>query len=152
MIWQRENMLAGIIEMMIWILNFKKLFIEVDVRDGRKIPRKAQCRYTRISVSCIFYLKFGNSKTYFLMILCSTFEFDIKVILVTQNHWKYDSFWVKALNSKKGKYFYTDCHKNLISAIILNKIKTNIWRQIQITLFHQKIMAVSDKIFSLLRI
>ena len=63
-----------------------------------------------------------------------------------------DSKSVKALNSKKGKYFNTDCHKNLISAIILNKIKTNIWRQIQNTLFHQKIMAVSDKIFPLLRI
>ena len=59
---------------------------------------------------------------------------------------------IKALNSKKAKYFNTDCNKNLISAIILNKIKTNIWRQIQNTLFHQKIMAVSDKIFSLLRI
>jgi len=68
------------------------------------------------------------------------------------SHWDEFCQFIKALNSKKGKYFYTDCHKNLIPAIILNKIKTNIWREIQITLFHQKIMAVSDKIFSLLRI
>ena len=72
-------MLAGTDE--IWILNSKKLFIEVDVRDGRKIPRKhiflpLRFYVTIFIVAILIWRKFGTfpQLKYTSKIICNTFD------------------------------------------------------------------------------